>query len=135
MPSRFFRIGLLILWVSLLAPALYAQTGVASPATAAESHPGTILVFPFENGSRIASLDWLDEGLSELTVERLQDRGVTMLTRQDRLAALEKMGLPDSARFSHATIIKIAGEADADAVVYGRFVSDGKMVTLQAWVL
>ncbi len=135
MPSRFFRTGLLILWVSLFAPALCAQTGVASPAAPAESHSGTILVFPFENGSRIASLDWLGEGLSELTVERLQDRGVTMLTRQDRLAAVEKMGLPDSARFSHATMIKIAGEADADAVVYGRFVTDGKMVTLQAWVL
>jgi tetratricopeptide (TPR) repeat protein len=45
------------------------------------------------------------------------------------------MGLPDSARFSHATIIKIAGEADADVVVYGRFQSDGKTATLEARVL
>jgi tetratricopeptide (TPR) repeat protein len=43
--------------------------------------------------------------------------------------------LPDSARFSHATIIKIAGDADADVVVYGRFQSDGKTVTLEARVL
>jgi tetratricopeptide (TPR) repeat protein len=45
------------------------------------------------------------------------------------------MGLPDSARFSHATIVKIATEADADAVVYGRFQSDGKTATLEARVL
>jgi len=83
----------------------------------------------------MANLDWLGEGLSELTDERLQDRGMIVLSREDRLATLEKMGLPDSARFSHATIVKIAAEADADAVVYGRFQSDGKTATLEARVL
>jgi tetratricopeptide (TPR) repeat protein len=60
---------------------------------------------------------------------------VNVLSREDRLATLERMGLPDSARFSHATIMKIAGEADADVVVYGRFQFDGKSVTLEARVL
>jgi tetratricopeptide (TPR) repeat protein len=32
-------------------------------------------------------------------------------------------------------MVKIAGEADADIVIYGRFVSDGKTVTLEARVL
>lgn len=94
-----------------------------------------LLVFPFENDSRIAHLDWIGEGLSELTAERLQDRDVHVFSREDRLATLERIGLPDSARFSHATLIKIAGEADADVVVYGRFVSDGKTATLEARVL
>ena len=83
----------------------------------------------------MANLDWMGEGLSELTAERLEDRGVNVLSREDRLATLERIGLPDSARFSHATIIKIAAEADADAVVYGRFQSDGKTATLEARVL
>jgi tetratricopeptide (TPR) repeat protein len=83
----------------------------------------------------MANLDWLGEGLSELTAERLEDRGVNVLSREDRLATLERMGLPDSARFSHATIVKIAAEADADAVVYGRLQSDGKTATLEARVL
>jgi hypothetical protein len=30
------------------------------------------LIFPFQNDSRMASLDWLGEGLSELTAERLK---------------------------------------------------------------
>jgi tetratricopeptide (TPR) repeat protein len=83
----------------------------------------------------MANLDWLGEGLSELTSERLLERDVGVLSRQDRLATLEKMGLPDTTRLSHATIVKIAAEADADVVVYGRFVSDGKTVTLEAHVL
>lgn len=83
----------------------------------------------------MADLDWMGEGLSELTAERLGDRQLNVLSREDRQATLERMGLPDSARFSHATIIKIAGEADADAVIYGRFRSDGKTATLEARVL
>jgi tetratricopeptide (TPR) repeat protein len=83
----------------------------------------------------MANLDWIGEGLSEVTAERLNDRGVNVLSREDRLATLERMGLPDSARFSHATIVKIAAEADADLVVYGRFRSDGKTATLEARVL
>ncbi len=58
-----------------------------------------------------------------------------VLSRRDRLASLEKIGLPDSARFSHATLMRIAAEADADVVVYGRFVSDGKTATIEARVL
>ena len=104
-------------------------------AASAESHRETVLIFPFENESKLANLDWLGEGLSELTAERLQDREVSVLSREDRLSTLEKMGLPDSAKFSHATIIKIATEADADEVVYGRFQSDGNMATLEARVL
>jgi tetratricopeptide (TPR) repeat protein len=113
-------------------PARFAQS---EGAPRAASNSGTFLVFPFENDSRMANLDWLGEGLAELTAERLQDRGLSVLSRRERLAALEKIGLPDSARFSHATMVKIAAEADADEVIYGQFVSDGKTVTLDAHVL
>src|SRR5579872_787206 len=140
MPPQFFRTGLLIVCaviftVAITQPSLVAQSESPAGATPGASNPATLLVFPFENDSRVASLDWLGEGLAELTTERLQDRGVSLLSRQDRLAALEKIGLPDSARFSHATIVKIAMEADADGVVFGRFIYDGKTLTLEARVL
>jgi tetratricopeptide (TPR) repeat protein len=111
------------------------QSTKETRSSSAEARSESLLIFPFENGSRMANLDWMGEGLSELTVERLEDREVNVLSREDRLATLERMGLPDSARFSHATMIKIAGEADADAVVYGRFQTDGKTATLEARVL
>ena len=93
------------------------------------------MIFPFENDSRIASLDWLGEGLAELSFERLGERGFNVISRQDRLAALQNVGLPASARISHATMVKVAAEADADEIVFGRFISDGKTVTLEARVL
>jgi tetratricopeptide (TPR) repeat protein len=140
MPPRIFRFGLLALGAAFFVAVMVgrtasAQSTGAASARSAESRRETILIFPFENESRMAEFDWLGEGLSELTAERLQDREVNVLSREDRLATLERMGLPDSARFSHATIIKIAGEADADVVVYGRFQSDGKTATLEARVL
>ena len=117
MPPRIFRFGLLVLGAALCGAVMAGRaapghsTGDAR-AVSAESRRETLLIFPFENESRMANLDWLGEGLSELTTERLEDRGVNVLSREDRLSTLEKMGLPDSARFSHATIIKIAAEAD-----------------------
>jgi len=140
MPPRIFRTGLFVLGAALcgavmMGRAVCAQsTGDAHPASTEPRHE-IILIFPFENESRMANLDWLGEGFSEMTAERLEDRDVNVLSREDRLATLERMGLPDSAKFSHATIIKIAAEADADAVVYGRFQSDGKTATLEARVL
>ena len=102
-----------------------------------ESRPRvrTILVFPFENASRNPNLDWLCEGLSELTVERLQGPGRFVLARQDRLDVLEHLGLPAAANFSRATMITIGEEADADNIVFGRFSSDGKTVSFGASVL
>jgi tetratricopeptide (TPR) repeat protein len=121
------------LWAAAGAPS--APSAQTAGAPRAASNAGTFLVFPFENGSRLANLDWLGEGLAELTTERLEDRGLNVLSRRERLAALEKIGLPDSARFSHATMVKLAAEADADDVIYGRFISDGKTVTIEAHVL
>jgi Flp pilus assembly protein TadD/TolB-like protein len=140
MPARLLSIGLFLFCASLCAAAdvnlaSSPQAGVTSHPASSDNRSLTLLVLPFENESRMANLDWLGEGLSELTSERLLDRGVSVLSRQDRLATLEKMGLPDTTRLSHATIVKIATEADADVVVYGRFVSDGKTVTLEAHVL
>jgi tetratricopeptide (TPR) repeat protein len=140
MPPRMFRFGLFVLGAALCGavtmgrPAPRQSPADARPASI-ESRHETFLIFPFENESRMANLDWLGEGFSELTAERLEDRELNVLSREDRLATLERMGLPGSARFSHATIVKIATEADADLVVYGRFHSDGKTVTLEARVL
>lgn len=141
------RFGLLVLSAALCGSSLPAREQPSTPAPQSsapvptgrtpttDSRHESLLIFPFENGSKMASLDWMGEGLAEATAERLEDRQVNVLSREDRLATLERMGLPDSARFSHATIIKIAGEADADNVVYGRFESDGKTATLEARVM
>ena len=78
-----------------------------------------VLTFPFENTGEDASLEWLSEGLAELTIERLNGRGYYLLSRQERLDALETAGLPVSTRFTRATMIKLGEDVDADQIIFG----------------
>jgi len=95
----------------------------------------TILVFPFENRSRAPSLEWLSEGLAELSVERVKSGSRFVFSREDRLDALERLGLPSSAQFSVATMIEIGRKIGADDIVFGAFDSDGKTISMTARAL
>ncbi len=94
-----------------------------------------LLVIPFENAGHAVRLDWLGEGLEELTIERMAAAGERLLTHEERLAALEKSGLPASTRFSRATMLKIAEDLDADFVVFGNYLYDGKNLKVSAQLL
>lgn len=132
---REFGIALAIL-ACIAAPG-YAQTGTSgsSAPNSTASHAETVVVFPFENVTNDAQKDWLGEGLSELTTDSMTGHGPLVFSREERLAALEKLGLPAYSRFSRATMIKIAGEIDADYVVFGEFIPDGGTLHLTARIL
>jgi len=99
------------------------------------SSQGIFLVFPFENDGANGRLDWLCEGLEELTIQRLSSAGQKVFTHAGRAAELDRYGLPSNARFSHATMLRIGAELDADFVVFGKFASDGKALTIEAHAL
>jgi tetratricopeptide (TPR) repeat protein/TolB-like protein len=120
---------------------LVAGVRCAPAQTAASSRPlvpasqGIFLVFPFENDGANARLDWLGEGLEELTVQRLSAAGQKVFTHAGRIAELDRYGLPANAQFSHATMLRIGADLDADFVVFGKFSSDGKSLTIEAHTL
>lgn len=88
----------------------------------ARADAGTVLVFPFENLSTDRNLDWIGEGIAELIIERLRSEpGVYMFSREERLAALNKLGIPETATVSRATALKLGWDTGADGVVTGRF--------------
>jgi tetratricopeptide (TPR) repeat protein len=70
-----------------------------------------------------------------LTIQRLSAAGQQVFSRRGRLDDMDRYGLPASAKLSHATMLHIAQELDADFVVYGNFTSDGKDLTVNARVL
>ena len=67
---------------ALPSPESISHNSASAPAASPAPGVRTILVFPFENGSRDASLDWLCEGLAELTIERLQGPRRFVLARE-----------------------------------------------------
>ena len=111
-----------------------------SGSTASAAHPplpqeGVFLVFPFENAGSAPRLDWIGEGLEELTIQRLSAAGQQVFSRSGRINEMDRYGLPAFAKLSRATMLHIAQELDADFVVFGNFTSDGKSLTVNARVL
>ena len=111
------------------------QSSRVKPAIDSAQSQGIFLVFPFENAGASPRLDWLGEGLEELTIQRLSAAGQQVYSHEGRVAELERYGLPGAARFSHATMLRIGVDLDADYVVFGSFTSDGQSLTVQARVL
>jgi tetratricopeptide (TPR) repeat protein/TolB-like protein len=116
---------------------LHAQQSAAASRTSAPSasQQGVYLVFPFENAGASPRLEWLGEGLEELTIQYLSDSGAQVYSHAGRAGELERYGLPASAKLSRATMLRIAQDLDADYVIFGSFASDGTSLTIDARTL
>ena len=90
---------------------------------------------PFESVGAPAKLDWLSEGLEELTIERLTAAREQVYSHTGRAAELERYGLPTSSTFSRATMLRVAEDLDADYVIYGKFAVKGAALTLEMRIL
>jgi tetratricopeptide (TPR) repeat protein len=93
------------------------------------------LVFPFENAGASPRLDWLGEGLEELTILRLSAAGESVYSHSGRINELDRYGLPPGAKLSRATMLRIAEDLDVDYVLFGSFSSDGTRLTVESRIL
>ena len=127
-----------VFWLLGAAVCAAQQTAVASqtPASTATSNSQKIyVVLPFENAGAPAKLDWLGEGLEELTIERLAAAGEQVYSHAGRSAELERYGLPSSSTFSRAMMLRVAEDLDADYVIYGKYVAKGTTLTIAMRIL
>ncbi len=140
MERPFFSARYLVL---LSVAVVFGTTSVAAQQTApppragsAASHQqGIYLVFPFENTGASPRLDWLGEGLEELTIQRLSGAGEQVYSHAGRLVELERYGLPHASKLSRATMLHIGEDLDADFVVFGRFTANGTSLTIESRIL
>jgi tetratricopeptide (TPR) repeat protein len=133
--------------ILLLASSLFPTWSSASQSTSSASAPltpaappnnashGIYLVFPFENAGASSRLDWLSEGLEELTIQALSGAGEQVYSHSGRLGELERYGIPATAKLSRATMLHVAQDLDADFVIFGSFNSDGKSLTIDCRLL
>ncbi|HEV7512130.1 MAG TPA: tetratricopeptide repeat protein [Candidatus Acidoferrum sp.] len=114
------------------------SSGAAAGNTGAgkdNSSHGIYLVFPFQNSGPSSRLDWLSEGLEELTIQGLSSAGEQVYSHSWRLGELERYGIPTTAKLSRATMLHVAEDLDADFVVFGSFNYDGKNLTVDGRLL
>ncbi|HEX4998052.1 MAG TPA: tetratricopeptide repeat protein [Terriglobia bacterium] len=124
--NRIFRAAALAVW--LMAP------------VAAMAGNVTVLVLPFENETGDPNLDWLGEGFADMMVDGLKDDpGVHVFTRDERLEAFKKAGIPPTVNVSRATAIHLGWEIGADVVILGAmsgkpadFGAQARMINLEA---
>lgn len=134
--SALFLILIPLTAILCLAPGFAQQLQPASRSTKSVApQQGIYLVFPFENSGSASRLDWLREGLEELTIQRLSAAGEQVYTHAGRISELDRSGLPANARLSRASMIRVAQDLEADFVIFGSFVSDGKTLAVEARIL
>jgi tetratricopeptide (TPR) repeat protein len=107
-----------------------------SPADASQNqtanHGRILLVLPFDNRSGQPSLEWVREAAAELLSSRFRSAGFSPLSREDRMYALDHLGLPEGFQPSRASSIKLAETLDADSIVVGSYSMDGKDIVAEA---
>jgi tetratricopeptide (TPR) repeat protein len=121
----------------LLAAQAFAMPGDSPTLLQNHSHSeeGIYVVFPFENVGTSPRLDWIGEGLEELTIQALSNAAQLVYSHDGRLNEMDRSGLPSTGKLTRATMLHVAQEMDADFVVFGSFTSDGKTLSVNARVL
>ena len=114
-----------------------AQQTAAPPQSppASANQQRVYVVLPFENAGASPRLEWLSEGLEELTIQRLSAAGEQVYSHSGRVAELERYGLPHTSKVSRATMLHMAEDLDADYVVFGRYWAKEALLTIELKVL
>lgn len=113
-------------------PSLFLLLFLSAASTAVAD---SVLVVPFENTARVADLDWVGESFAEALTEHLAGAGHAAIARDERLAGLQRLGLPATAPLSRATLLRLGEEVGADWVVLGQFAVDEDQIHAQARLL
>jgi len=94
------------------------------PSASADS----VLVAPFSNSAGATELDWVSESFAEGLSDALVGSGHTAVAREERLAGLERLGLPAAHFLTRASLLRLAEEVGADWVVVGEFeIAEGRL--------
>ena len=133
LPSRYNqlvvkRAAVFVFLVSLLlCPSLRAQDTPASGRT--------VVVIPFENASPTPGLEWLGESFPETFHGQLNSPVLYVASRDERLRAYDRQGVPAGVHASRATLYRLAEQMDVDYAVLGSYRYDGARLTAIAQLL
>ena len=100
-----------------------------SPAAAQQRLSGPTLVMPFTAAADARSA-WLGEAVAMLLTDDIDAMGAGVLTRDERIRALERLQVPPRAGLTSATAIKIGQLVGASTVITGSAVLNGDVLTV-----
>lgn len=92
----------------------------------------TIIVMPFANASGAPGLQWISEAFPAFLSQRLASPKIFPLTRDDRMRAYDRAGIPAEIQPTRATVYRLVEAMDVDYVILGRYTFDGRTFTASA---
>ena len=95
----------------------------------------TLVVIPFENASPTPGLEWLGEAFPVTFRAQLDSPLLYVATREERLRAYDRQGVPGGVHPSRATIYRLAEQMDVDYAVLGSYSYNGAQLTATARLL
>ena len=109
----------------VVTPAIFSQ---ALPALLTAGLRKSVLIAPFENVSKAPGIEWIGESFPEVVGQRL-GADLQPMSRNDRLHAFDRAGMPSGLHPARATMFRIAEQLDLDYVVIGTYDFDGHTFT------
>ncbi len=110
-----------------------AQAAAADAGNAGENR--ILLVLPFDNGTGQPNLEWIREAAPEILDARFASAGFAPMRREDRMYALDHLGLPQQFQPSRASALKLAQTLDVDSIIVGSYRMEGTGIVAEARVL
>jgi len=95
----------------------------------------TLVVIPFENSSPTPGLEWLGEAFSQSLYRSLDSPLLYVASREERVRAYERQGIPPALHPSRPTLYRIAEQMDVDYVALGSYSYDGATLTVSTQLL
>lgn len=115
-------------FVILLMMAMAAA--VPAPLRAQTPASRRILVMPFDNVKREASIVWVGEAAAVLLADDLNALGTAAITREERREAFERLQLPPTTTLTDATVIRIGQLVGAAEVITGSVQMEGETLVV-----
>ena len=125
-----FLISVLLHHIVVAQDASFAETSTGHAAVGR-----TMVVIPFENLSPTPGLEWLGESFPETFHEQLNSPVLYVASREERLRAYDRQGVPAGVHPSRATLYRLAEQMDVDYAVLGSYRYDGAHLTAVAQLL
>jgi tetratricopeptide (TPR) repeat protein len=117
----------------LLLVSLFLCAAVQAQEASTAGH--TLVIIPFENTSPTPGLEWLGEAFPATLRSQLDSPVLYVVTREERLRAYDRQGIPAEVHPSRATIYRLAEQMDVDYAVLGSYSYDGATLTATAQLL
>ncbi len=127
------RVACLLLFSLVLGVALRADAAAQEKETPVSGR--TLVVIPFENTSPTPGLEWLGEAFPAAFRWQLDSPVIYVVTREERLRAYDRQGIPAGVHPSRATVYRLAEQMDVDYAVLGSYRYDGVNLTATTQLL